>query len=57
MRRFSLVLNKFGKVKAYQQISKKRSFEKYCSFDKAWQFSALEEEAATSHCSVKKNFF
>ena len=49
MRRFSLVLNKFGKVKAYQQISKKRSLEKYCSFDKAWQFSALEEEAATSH--------
>ena len=53
---FSLVLNKFGKIEAHQQISKKRSFERYCSFDKAWQFSALQEKH-TRRCSLKKVFF
>ena len=28
-------------LKAHRQISKKRCFEKYCSCDKACQFSAL----------------
>ena len=28
-------------LKAHRQISEKRCFEKYCSYDKACQFSAL----------------
>ena len=52
----SLVLNKFGKIEAHQQMSKKRSFERYCSFDKAWQFSAIQEKH-TRRCSSKKVFF
>ena len=52
----SLVLNKFGKIEAHQQMSKKRSFERYCSFDKAWQFSAIQEKH-TRRCSLKKVFF
>ena len=52
----SLVLNKFGKIEAHQQMSKKRSFERYCSFDKAWQFSAIQEKH-TRRCSSKKMFF
>ena len=28
-------------LKAHRQISKKQSFEKYCSYDQACQFSAL----------------
>ena len=29
-------------LKAHRQLSKKRCFEKYCSCDKACQFSALQ---------------
>ena len=28
-------------LRAHRQISKKRGFEKYCSYDQACQFSAL----------------
>ena len=52
----SLVLNKFGKIEAHQQMSKKRSFERCCSFDKAWHFSAIQEKH-TRRCSLKKVFF